>query len=179
MRVGLLGGSFNPPHLGHIHISKLAIKKLSLDQVWWIPTAKNPLKNAAYENYEKRVAKSLKIIAPFPKIHLLQLDEIHTEKLIRRLKTQYKDHEFFWIMGADNLKNFHLWQNFKKLIKMIPLAVFSRETFLKSARKTKIFSIIKNYQKTDNKLPKLLLFRDKNLDISSTQIRQKNELYNR
>ena len=171
MRIGLLGGSFNPAHLGHLQISKLAAKKLKLDQIWWIPTAQNPLKDkSVYEPYEKRVKKAFEVAKNFRKIRLVKLDEIYSEKLVRRLKNQYKNNNFFWLMGADNLEKFHQWKNFKKLIHLIPLAVFSRETFLKTAKKTKIFSIIKkyNHQKI---LPKIMIFRNKNIDISSTKIR--------
>jgi nicotinate-nucleotide adenylyltransferase len=171
MRIGLLGGSFNPAHFGHVEISKLAIKKLKLDQVWWVPTAQNPLKDKSiYQSYEQRVEKALEVTKNFRKIRLAKLDEIYSEKLVRRLKNQYKNNNFFWLMGADNLEKFHHWGNFKKLIHLIPLVVFSRETFLKRARKTKIFSIIKkhNHQKT---LPKIMIFRNKNIDISSTKIR--------
>lgn len=164
MKVGLLGGSFNPPHKGHIHISELAIKKLKLNQVWWIPTAQNPFKDKSlYENYEVRTQKCRLITKNNSKIHIKELDEIYTEKLVRHLKSKHKDIEFFWIMGADNLKSFHKWKNFRKLIELIPIAVFSREKFLRQVRKAKIFHL---------KIPsQFLVFHTKNIDISSTQIR--------
>lgn len=164
MKVGLLGGSFNPPHQGHVHISELAIKKLGLNQVWWIPTAQNPFKKKSlYENYATRVAKCRALTKLNHKLHIKEFDDIYTEKLVRRLKARYKNIEFFWIMGADNLENFHKWKNFKKLVELIPIAVFSREKFLRHVRKAKIFNLKIH--------SKFLVFHTKNLDISSTQIR--------
>lgn len=167
MKVGLLGGSFNPPHQGHLHISELAIKKLGLNQVWWIPTSQNPFKEASiYEAYVGRVQKCKKLIQNNPKLRIKQFDEIQTEKLIRRLRAKYKNVKFFWIMGADNLERFHEWENFKKLIRMIPIAIFSRETFLQKIHKTRVFAF--------KAQAKFLIFRTKNFNISSTQIRSGN-----
>ena len=164
MKVGLLGGSFNPPHQGHIHISELAIKKLGLNQIWWIPTQKNPLKEAKiYEAYVGRIQKCEKLIKNRSKFKILQFDEIYTEKLVKKLQSQYKDIEFFWIMGADNLEKFHQWKNFKKLISMIHLVIFSREDFLAKVKKVKSWKFIKSGQYS--------LFSTKNLDISSSKIR--------
>lgn len=165
MKVGLLGGSFNPPHKGHIHISNLAIKKLDLDQIWWLPTKHNPLKEISiYADYQKRFLDCLLLTNSHPKIHIKKFDEIYTYDLISRLKRKYKNIDFIWLMGADNLTNLHRWKNYKKLIKEIPLAVFSRNTDLR--KKTRISKLL---QKSSCKI-----FHTKNCDISSTQIRNKN-----
>ena len=77
MKVGLLGGSFNPPHQGHLHISQIAIKKLGLNQVWWIPTAHNPFKEKSiYDSYENRVQKCEKLTQNLIKIRDKKFDEI-------------------------------------------------------------------------------------------------------
>ncbi len=173
MKIGLFGGSFNPPHQGHLHISNLAIKKLKLDQVWWIPTSHNPFKNKAiYESYDKRCKKCSLLIEKNPKIILKEIDEIYTEKLVKNLQNKYKNYHFIWIMGADNLEKFHQWDYFKNLIKLIPFAIFSREKHLLKIRKTKSFTIYKSLKKNKNSLPQFLIFRTKNLNISSTEIRQ-------
>lgn len=166
MKVGLLGGSFNPPHKGHIHISELAIKKLGLNQVWWIPTAQNPFKEKSlYKSYESRLELCEKLVKNHPKIRIKKFDEIYTEELVTRLKSQNKNIEFFWLMGADNLEKFHQWKNFRKIIEMIPLAIFSRETYLKKIQKTKSWNFLKSAN------PRI--FFTKNFDISSTKIREK------
>jgi len=165
MKVGLLGGSFNPPHQGHVHISYLAIKRLGLNQVWWIPTLRNPLKDESiYENYRGRFLKCKNISKNFPKILVKEFEEIYTEKLIIRLKKKFPHIDFFWIMGADNLENFHRWKNFKKLAKMIPLVIFSREKILQKIRKVKSWKFIAlgNYK----------IFLTQNLNLSSSEIRK-------
>ncbi len=166
MKVGILGGSFNPPHQGHIHISDLAIKKLALNQVWWIPTAHNPLKDRSiYEDYSSRVEKCEILTANHPKIYTKKFDEIYTEILVKKLRSRYKNIDFFWLMGADNLENLHRWDGFKNLIKQIPLMIFSREKKLKNIKKTKAWKFVSN--------SKYKIFYSKNLDISSTEIRSK------
>jgi nicotinate-nucleotide adenylyltransferase len=165
MKIGLLGGSFNPPHLGHIYISQLAIKKLGLNQVWWIPTAQNPFKEKSiYESYKNRVLKCEILAKSQSKIHIKQFDEIYTQRLISRLQARYKNIEFFWLMGADNLEKFHQWKNFKKLILQIPLIIFAREKFLTKIKKTQSWKFISS--------TKYKIFYTKNLDISSSKIRK-------
>lgn len=176
MRVGLFGGSFNPPHQGHLHISKLAIKKLGLNQIWWIPTAHNPFKEKSiYESYELRCTKSKNLSKNFPKIRVKKFDEIRTEKLIKNLQKKYPSYHFFWIMGADNLERLHEWDNFYGLIKMLPFAIFSRENFLSKIHQTKSFKIYKKLR-SSGALPKFKIFRTANLNISSTKIRNNAKL---
>lgn len=164
MKVGILGGSFNPPHQGHVHISQLAIKKLGLNQVWWIVTKKNPLKEAViFDSKLSRIEKCQNIIGNQKKLRLCEIDEIYTINLIKKLKAKYKKVNFFWLMGADNLENFHRWKDFKKISKEIDLAIFSREDYSSKIKKAKSW----NFVKRNN--PKI--FFTKKLDISSTKIR--------
>lgn len=173
MKVGLFGGSFNPPHQGHLHISNLATKKLGLNQVWWIPTAKNTFKDSSiYENYDVRYAKCKKLIRKLPKAHIKDFDEIKTETLIKRLQNKYPTYEFIWIMGADNLERFHEWDNFRKLIKLLPFAIFSRDSHSSKISQSKAFKIYSKLRSPNLQLPKFLNIRTKTLNISSTQIRQ-------
>jgi nicotinate-nucleotide adenylyltransferase len=135
-----------------------------LNQVWWIPTAQNPFKEKSlYESYEIRVKKCEFLTKFHPKIRVKKFDEIYTERLVSSLRSRYKNIEFFWLMGADNLKKFHQWEGFKKLIKQITLVIVSRETFLKKIRKTKSWKFVA--------LSKHKIFHTKNLNISSTEIR--------
>jgi nicotinate-nucleotide adenylyltransferase len=98
------------------------------------------------------------------KIHIKQFDEIYTQRLISRLQARYKNIEFFWLMGADNLEKFHQWKNFKKLILQIPLIIFAREKFLTKIKKTQSWKFISS--------TKYKIFYTKNLDISSSKIRK-------
>lgn len=168
MKIGLLGGSFNPPHLGHIHISDLAIKSLLLDKIWWIPTLLNPLKDEKiYEKYEKRVEKCQDLTKKHQKIEIKPFSEIYTIKLIKSLKSDFQNEEFFWIMGADNFERLHDWDDLLELVKIIPFAVFARGDFLEKIEDSLGFKMIKEANLLDN----LKIFDSERLDISSTQIR--------
>jgi nicotinate-nucleotide adenylyltransferase len=172
MKIGILGGSFNPPHLGHLHISEIAIKKLNLDQIWWIPTTQNPLKSSDnFLDFEQRILATKKFTEHNPKIFVKKIPNIYSIDLINFLQKKYPKYEFIWIAGADNLQNLHRWKNFDILIKKIEFAFFSREKFL---LKINNYQSIKRYRflkKSSKKLPRFRFFYNKNLDISSTSIR--------
>lgn len=175
MKVGLFGGSFNPPHKGHLHISNLAVKKLGLNQIWWIPTKHNPFKDESiYESYKTRCQKTKDLTKDNPKIYLKEFDEIQTEELVRKLQNKYKGYQFFWITGADSMERLHEWGNFKNLIKLLPFAIFSREKYLLKMSRSKSFKIYQKLLQSSNKLPRFLIFKTKNINISSTQIRNNN-----
>lgn len=166
-KIGLLGGSFNPPHQGHIHISNLAQKHLNFDEIWWILTKNNPFKDKnIYEAYEDRFKKCQALVKNEKNLKIQAFDEIFTIDLIKNLQKTYKNTKFTWIMGADNFEQFHLWKDFEALIKMLDFAVFSRETFLKTLKNTPAFKIIQSTPEC-----KLMIFETENLDISSTKIR--------
>ncbi len=173
MKVGLFGGSFNPAHQGHLHISNLAVKKLALNQIWWIPTKHNPFKEKSiYSDYQTRFRGCEILTKNNPKIYLKKFDEIQTEKLIKKLQNKYPNYQFFWIAGADNLPRLHEWDNFKNLMKLLPFAIFSRENFASRISRTKSFKIYSKLTHSAKKLPKFLVFRTKNINISSTEIRK-------
>jgi len=163
MRVGILGGSFNPPHAGHIHISKLAIQKLALNQVWWIPAVQNPLKEDQKNSYQNRLSQCEKILEKESKFKIYKSREIYSYKLIESLNKKYPQIEFFWIMGGDNLENLHRWKNYKKFISGINLAIFSRENSLVKIKKMPVWNFLRNY--------KYSIFFTKNMDVSSSKIR--------
>ena len=167
-KIGLLGGSFNPPHAGHLHISDLAIEHLDLDKIWWIPTALNPLKDPnIYENYGNRVEKCQILTKNHPKIEIHPFDEIYTIKLVTKLKKDFIDKDFIWVMGADNFEKLHEWGDLIELIKSVPFGVFSRENYLEKIAQSEAFKMIKD-KNLENKIK---IFATPNLDISSTQIR--------
>lgn len=143
--IGLLGGSFNPPHQGHIDMSLHALTAFSLDEVWWLVTPKNPLKNLdLYKtSYEDRILACQKIVAEVP-ISIKNYEEQHKTsysfEIIDILLHNYPEHKFIWIMGADSFLTFHKWKNWKKISKNIVLAIFPRPgynenvVFCKAAR---------------------------------------------
>ncbi len=130
MRVGLFGGSFNPPHDGHVLVAETAIRRLQLDQVWWMVTPGNPLKShKELANLETRVQLSRKICED-PKIKITAFEAAHnlqfTAETLDFVKRRNQGVNFVWLMGADNLANFHLWQNWQYIAKQFPIAVIDR-----------------------------------------------------
>ncbi len=132
-RIGLLGGSFNPAHDGHLHISLEALKRLQLDEVWWLVSPRNPLKSAAdLADYPLRMAHAI-ALTPHPRIRVLGIE--HTFKLaytvdtIRFLQQRHRDTRFVWLMGADNLAGFHRWRAWKAIAGRVPIAILDRAPF--------------------------------------------------
>jgi nicotinate-nucleotide adenylyltransferase len=130
MRVGLLGGSFNPPHVAHRAISLFAIKRLKLDHVWWLVTPGNPLKdNGSLHELQERVGAA-RAIADDPRIAVSCLESVigkrYTVDTINYLRRRASRLRFVWIMGADNLAQFHRWQNWQRIATEVPIAVIDR-----------------------------------------------------
>ena len=130
MRIGLLGGSFNPPHLAHRAISLFAIKRLKLDRVWWLVTPGNPLKeHGALHDLDAR-AEAARKMADDPRIDISCLESVigtrYTVDTISYLRRRASGLRFVWIMGADNLAQFHRWQNWRRIASEVPIAVIDR-----------------------------------------------------
>jgi nicotinate-nucleotide adenylyltransferase len=130
MVVGLFGGSFNPPHEGHRLVAEIAIRKLGLDQLWWMVTPGNPLKSKRYlAPLAERIAQSEKLAAD-PKIRVTAFEKAlglnYTAQVLDRIRSRNPRVRFIWIMGADNLRDFHRWQNWRKIAKTFPIAVVDR-----------------------------------------------------
>lgn len=133
MRIGLLGGSFNPAHEAHRRISLVALKRLGLDQVWWLVSPGNPLKDGRKTPaLEKRVEKAREV-ARQPKIVVTGFEgarpSAYTVDTIRYLKRRYPSVKFVWLMGADNLAGFHRWRAFEEIFRLVPIAVLDRPGF--------------------------------------------------
>jgi nicotinate-nucleotide adenylyltransferase len=130
MRVGLLGGSFNPPHAAHRAISLFALKRLKLDRVWWLVTPGNPLKDHdGLRDLDARVAAAREM-AGDPRIDVSCLESVirtrYTVDTISYLRRRASGLRFVWIMGADNLAQFHRWQNWRRIASEVPIAVIDR-----------------------------------------------------
>jgi nicotinate-nucleotide adenylyltransferase len=130
MRIGLLGGSFNPPHVAHRAISLYAIKRLRLDRVWWLISPGNPLKdNGSLHELEKR-AQAARNVAADPRIDVTCLESVigtrYTVETINYLRRRASGLRFVWIMGADNLAQFHRWQHWQRIASQVPIAVIDR-----------------------------------------------------
>jgi len=130
MRIGLYGGSFNPPHGGHRLVSLLALKRLGLDRVWWVVTPGNPLKDPGeLATTAARVAEARRV-ADHPRIDVTAFEEEigarYTVDTLAYLKRRYPHVGFVWIMGADNLAGFHRWLGWRRIARMMPIAVIDR-----------------------------------------------------
>ncbi|MGY8666697.1 nicotinate-nucleotide adenylyltransferase [Bradyrhizobium sp. UFLA05-109] len=130
MRIGLLGGSFNPPHHAHRAISRFALTRLKLDRVWWLVTPGNPLKeNGALHALGERM-KAARDVADDPRIEVSCLESVirtrYTIDTINFLRRRASGLRFVWIMGADNLAQFHRWQDWQRIAGQVPMAVIDR-----------------------------------------------------
>ena len=130
MAVGLFGGSFNPPHAGHVLLAEIALRRLRLDQLWWIVTPGNPLKSHKELMPLKDRFAACETIAQDPRIKVTAFEAAHhiryTADTLTLVKRKNPDVNFVWLMGADGLKNFHLWQRWQKIALTFPIAVIDR-----------------------------------------------------
>ena len=130
MRIGLFGGTFDPPHLAHLGAALLALKRLKLDRVWWLVTPGNPLKNTTgLAPLQKRLTAA-RALAHHPRIDVTGLEAViktrYTYDTIKWLKARCPGVRFVWIMGADNLRSFHRWQRWRGIAKLVPFVVIDR-----------------------------------------------------
>lgn len=131
LRVGLLGGSFNPAHAGHLHISESALHMLDLDQVWWLISPQNPLKSSdGMHTLDARLEQADEISDVNPRIFPtdieVDLGTRYTCDTLPALVSKFPDTAFVWLMGADNLLQFHKWRNWTEIFNIVPVAVFGR-----------------------------------------------------
>jgi nicotinate-nucleotide adenylyltransferase len=130
MKIGLFGGSFNPPHAGHLLVSRTALRRLGLDNVWWLVTPGNPLKeNSHLPSLTQRIAAARALIDD-PRILVSDIEARigtrFTYDTIAYLVRRCPGVRFVWLMGADNLAGFHRWQHWLAITSLVPLAVVDR-----------------------------------------------------
>ncbi len=133
-RIGLLGGSFNPAHDGHLHISKLALRRLRLDRVWWLVSPQNPLKSTTgMAPLQERLENARSMAAAEPHITVgdpeVGLGTRYSADTVSALKHRYPDVRFVWIIGADLLQEVHRWKKWRSLFRAIPIAIFARPPY--------------------------------------------------
>ena len=166
--IGLLGGSFDPAHKGHIAITKIAIKKLKLSKVFWIVTKKNPFKDNPYYSISQRLKKAKKLTKGIKKIQVIHLDKrVNSSRsinIINYLVNRKKLKNINFIIGADNLIDFHKWKDWKKIVKLTKLIVFSRMGYDRKGSKSTVTKYYKN---------KITFIKNRPIVVSSTKLRKK------
>lgn len=138
-RIGLFGGSFDPPHSGHVHVAETAMKRLGLDQVWWFPTPGNPLKETP-SDYESRFQAVEHLTHHNRAFRVSDVEKRanlrYTIDLVRLVKRHAPRAQLAWIMGGDSLMTFHYWKDWQTLAGTIPVAVIARPGFELAARQS-------------------------------------------
>lgn len=138
-KIGLLGGSFNPAHAGHVHISLLALKHLGLDEVWWLVSPQNPLKGESdMAPLGDRLRSAVVVAGAYPDIHPTTLESHlgtrYTVDTIAALGKEFPANRFVWLMGGDNLIQMPRWKHWQRLFSAVPIAVFPRPAYVAKAQ---------------------------------------------
>jgi nicotinate-nucleotide adenylyltransferase len=175
LRIGLFGGTFNPPHEGHRLASMIALSRLGLDRIWWIVTPGNPLKNN----------NGLPPLADHPRIDVTgfeaEIGARYTFDTIRWLKRRCPGVEFVWIMGADNLASFHRWQRWREIANMVAIAVIDRPASTLKATHSRGGQYLSRYRLREHEArllfsrpaPAFVFLHGPRSDLSSTLLRGK------
>ncbi len=167
-KIGILGGTFDPPHQGHLYISKTALRKLKLSKLIWTVTKKNPLKKKPYLSLKLRINLAKKMTINEKKIQIKYYDNkvksVNTFKLLNYIKKRNKNAKIFFLIGADNLVKLHKWKNWKKIPSLAKIVVFPRTNF--SIKSSKAIARKKLKEKD------LIYIKSKLINISSSLIRK-------
>ncbi len=147
LRIGLLGGSFNPAHEGHRYVADIAIKRLRLDYVWFLVSPQNPLKPVAgMMPLCHRLATAQKMAADSHRLIVTDLEQViasrYTIDTIRVLNARFRQVRFVWLMGSDNLEQFHRWRSWQEIVERLPIAVVLRPGSALAPLKAKAMQIL-------------------------------------
>lgn len=147
--IGLLGGSFDPPHAGHAHITREALKRFGLDRVWWLVSPGNPLKTRGPAPMEARISRAREVMCD-PRVEITgieaDLGTRYTAETLAALQARYRGVRFVWLMGADNLAQFHLWQDWRWIMESVPVGVLARPGQRISARMSRAATLYAPYR---------------------------------
>jgi len=185
-RVGLLGGSFNPAHDGHRHISVEALRLLGLDEVWWLVSPQNPLKpEKGMAALETRLA-SARRAKRHPRIKALaiegELGTRYTVDTVRALQRLHPKTRFIWLMGADNLAQFHRWRGWRRLARRVAIAVFPRSGYGRSSLTAPAMAWLRRWRRinaaprhwTEWELPAIVMLKIRLSPQSASRLRARN-----
>lgn len=145
-RIGLLGGSFDPPHAGHVHITLEAMKRFGLDQVWWLVSPGNPLKARGPAGLGRRVLAA-RALVQHPRVFVsdfeTQAGTRFTAETLAKLQHAVPQAQFVWLMGADNLAQFHRWKDWQQIMARVPVGVLARPGDRMGARNAKATQVFR------------------------------------
>lgn len=162
--IGLLGGSFNPAHQGHLHLSKEALRVLGLDEVWWVISPQNPLKEASeIAPYAIRLAQAQSILQREKRIRLCEIETEQglrfTQDTIQALKKCYPHYRFVWLMGADNLAQFHRWRGWRRIAAAVPILICDRAPSSHPALRSPAALSLGKFRISERKFRKLMMLK--------------------
>lgn len=185
-RIGLMGGTFNPPHSAHLANSQLALRRLGLDRLWWLVTPGNPLKSHSTLAPLNQRLEASRRLARHPAIRVTAFEEslgtAYTAEALMFLKTRFPGVHFVWIMGGDNLAGFHRWRHWRRIAEAFPIAVIDRPAWRLKALASPAARALARYRLPDEraallanrKAPAWVYLSNKLLPHSSTAIRSAN-----
>jgi len=166
--IGILGGSFDPPHKGHLKISLYILKKLKIKKLYWVITKKNPFKKEPFFSLSERLKKCKKITKKSKKIKVQFLEKLtKSNKMIDNLKyiiKKNKKSKFYLIIGSDNLTSFHKWKYWKNILRLSELVIFSRKGYNKEAKNSFLMQYLNKKE--------FIYIKNCKIDISSSQLRK-------
>ncbi|NOD86336.1 MULTISPECIES: nicotinate-nucleotide adenylyltransferase [unclassified Ruegeria] len=184
--VGLFGGSFDPPHQGHVHVTLQAMKAFGLDRVWWLVSPGNPLKERGPAPMDKRMAAARNVMQ-HPRVEVTDIEALTgtraTADTLTVLQRLYPQVRFVWLMGADNLAQFHRWKDWRGIMDSVPVGVVARPGDRISARMSRAARVYAKYR-IDGQARHLLgraqapawcFVNVPMVDVSSTEIRTRGE----
>jgi nicotinate-nucleotide adenylyltransferase len=181
--IGLLGGSFNPAHAGHLHISEYALNSLGMDAIWWLVSPQNPLKSVdSLADYNDRFASAKNITRNNRRIFVSDIEKKintrYTYQTILQLKKRYHGTNFIWLMGADNLAGFNRWQHWQSILELVPIVVFDRAPYSYTSLGSKTYIRMRRFLLDNNQcvrtspIPSLRFIHMKRSPYSSTHLRK-------
>lgn len=191
LRIGLLGGSFNPPHEAHRLISLIALRRLGLDAVWWLVTPGNPLKDHSQLPEIATRMEWARTLKKHPRIRVIDFEDkigtrfsVDTLKVLRRRTPGTR---FVWLMGSDNLASFHRWKDWKTIAGLMPIAVIDRPGSTLTAPRSRAATALAAYRRPEQRQktlactrpPVWMVLHDKRSPLSSTAIRAMKRLEGR
>lgn len=181
LKIGLLGGSFDPPHEGHLFISNDALRRFNLDYVWWVVAKQNTLKKRKADNFSSRVKLCKELLKRESKILVLdiekQIKSENTIDLINFIRQRY-NYDYFWIMGSDSFFTFNQWPKWQDILNLVKIIIYDRPGFLFKDKNKKLEPGLEKHRKSFKefqicKLPAWALVKIPTPNISSTEIRLK------